>query len=274
MTSAEELRRGVLTQKQEGVYRPRAHVGDTTPETRRSLGLIGRGYGPWHEAVRAKKWLTKLLPQILVTPQESRFNVIDPANLGRMEALEEISVEDIISARKVRFKELWEQHDPPVGAVYDVENLEFDPIVIAIEAGSDAEMKLRNRVNQAVRDVTLAFAYGRNLEGIASRYPGGVPRLEGETDTAYRRRVWLSPNIFTPHGVAEAYIFWALTSNIAYRDASALTKPASGHIFIPVLINDPDQTPWVKAVGVAQNSWTRLITSNPIPTPPQRSSNV
>jgi phage baseplate assembly protein W len=49
LTSAEELRRGVLTQKQEGVYRPRAHVGDTTPEARRAIGLIGRGYGPWHE---------------------------------------------------------------------------------------------------------------------------------------------------------------------------------------------------------------------------------
>ena len=50
MTSAEELRTGHLTQRQEGVYRPRAHLGDDTPERRRSLGLIGRGYGPWYPA--------------------------------------------------------------------------------------------------------------------------------------------------------------------------------------------------------------------------------
>jgi phage baseplate assembly protein W len=48
LTSAEELRRGILTQRMEGVYRPRAHVGDNTPERRRSIGLVGRGYGPWH----------------------------------------------------------------------------------------------------------------------------------------------------------------------------------------------------------------------------------
>jgi len=48
LTSPEELRTGHLTQRQEGVYRPRAHVGDTTPERRRSLGLVGRGYGPWY----------------------------------------------------------------------------------------------------------------------------------------------------------------------------------------------------------------------------------
>ena len=50
LTSAEELRQGMLTQRQEGVYRPRAHIGDPTPERRRSLGLIGRGYGPWYGA--------------------------------------------------------------------------------------------------------------------------------------------------------------------------------------------------------------------------------
>jgi hypothetical protein len=50
LTSAEELRRGQLTSRTEGVYRPRAHVGDTTPERRRSLGLIGRGHGVWDRA--------------------------------------------------------------------------------------------------------------------------------------------------------------------------------------------------------------------------------
>jgi uncharacterized protein len=48
MTSVEEMRTGVLTQRQEGVYLPRAHLGDDTPERRRSIGLIGRGHGPWY----------------------------------------------------------------------------------------------------------------------------------------------------------------------------------------------------------------------------------
>ena len=47
LTSAEELRQGKLTTRMEGVYRPRGHLGDQTPERRRSIGLIGRGYGMW-----------------------------------------------------------------------------------------------------------------------------------------------------------------------------------------------------------------------------------
>lgn len=50
LTSAEELRKGDLTTEMAGVYRPRAHLGDVTPETRRSIGLIGRGYGVWDRA--------------------------------------------------------------------------------------------------------------------------------------------------------------------------------------------------------------------------------
>ena len=50
LTSAEELRAGHLTTRMEGVYRPRAHVGDNSPERRRSIGLIGRGTGAWERA--------------------------------------------------------------------------------------------------------------------------------------------------------------------------------------------------------------------------------
>ena len=51
LTSAEELRgQGKLTSAIEGVYRPRAHVGDDTPEVRRAIGLVGRGTGVWQRA--------------------------------------------------------------------------------------------------------------------------------------------------------------------------------------------------------------------------------
>lgn len=43
LTSADELREGHLSTKTEGVYRPRGHLGDPTPETRRIIGLIGSG---------------------------------------------------------------------------------------------------------------------------------------------------------------------------------------------------------------------------------------
>lgn len=47
MTSAEELRTGKLTSSIEGVYRPRAHLGDTTPEARRQIGWLQRGQNMW-----------------------------------------------------------------------------------------------------------------------------------------------------------------------------------------------------------------------------------
>lgn len=50
LTSAEELRGGHLSIQTHGVYRPRAHLGDDTPEARRSIGLVGRGYGVWERA--------------------------------------------------------------------------------------------------------------------------------------------------------------------------------------------------------------------------------
>lgn len=47
LTSEEELRQGIMTNRLEGVYRPRGHLGDFTPEGRRSAGLVGRGSGLW-----------------------------------------------------------------------------------------------------------------------------------------------------------------------------------------------------------------------------------
>jgi phage-related baseplate assembly protein len=165
----------------------------------------------------------------------SRLSVINLAELGPMEVIESISTEAILAARMARFKELWALYDPPAAALYDVEGLEFDPIKINQECSTYFELMMRNRVNQAARDVTLAFGYGSNLEGIASRYPGGVPRLPGESDDRYRRRVWLSPNVLSPHGTAEHYVFWALTADPTLHDASATTTEGTGRVFVTIM---------------------------------------
>jgi phage baseplate assembly protein W len=47
LTSAEELRTGRLSMASDGVYRPRAHLGNDSPEERRTLGLVSRGYNIW-----------------------------------------------------------------------------------------------------------------------------------------------------------------------------------------------------------------------------------
>lgn len=47
LTSPEELRLGHVTFENQGVYLPRAHLGDPTPEARQRFGLVGMGAGSW-----------------------------------------------------------------------------------------------------------------------------------------------------------------------------------------------------------------------------------
>ena len=142
------------------------------------------------------------------------------------------------------------QYDPPNGAQYDVGELEFDPIKITQENSTFFELMLRDRVNQAARAVTLAFAVGADLDAIASRYPGGVPRLPDESDDHYKRRIWHSPNVLSPHGTAESYVFWALTADPTLHDASATTTEGTGKVYVTIM---------AESGSVANVAWTRNV---------------
>ena len=212
-----------------------------------------------------------------VSSLPSRFDVIQPENLAPMEILETVDTEAIILARKAKLKELWTLNDPPLGAQFDTKSLEFEPLIVQIEAETFFELLLRDRVNQAARAVTLAEGTGTDLDAIASRYPGGVPRMAGETytlagDDRYRRRIWLAPNVLTPHGVPESYIFWALSSDASFRDASALTVQGTGRVIIPIMLDDGSgATPVIiPPPQTAHNTWTILYTGDPTPTAAQR----
>jgi phage-related baseplate assembly protein len=138
--------------------------------------------------------------------------------------------------------------------------LEFDPIKVTMEAGASFEMNALTRVNQMGRSVTLAFAWGANLDAIASRYPGGVPRLPEETyaddadpaerdlkDNRYRRRIWLAPNALAASGTAESYVYWAMTVDGDLKDASAIVRRAQLRedpvVFVTCLSNGADPRP-------------------------------
>jgi phage-related baseplate assembly protein len=161
-----------------------------------------------------------------------RYSVIDLATLGRMAVLETIDTEAVLNQRMAYLVTLWRQRDPPAGAVYDVAALEFDPIKINQEVATYYELMMRDRVNQAARAVTLAFATGSDLDAIATRYPGGVPRMEGESDDRYRHRIWAAPNPLSAHGTAESYEFWGLSALAELRDVT-VTK------IRPLLSEDP-----------------------------------
>jgi len=117
---------------------------------------------------------------------------------------------------------------------------------------------LRDRVNQAAKAVTLAFASGSDLDAIASRYPGGMPRLTDEDDDHFRMRVWLSPNTLSPHGTYEAYTFWAMTAAPTLRDATATAVRGTPNVTITIMADGTEVT-------VGDNG--KSITSFPSPIP-------
>lgn len=195
----------------------------------------------------------------------ARVGMIELDQLPPMQVLETLDADDIIAERMAKFVELWSKYDPPVAATYDVSSLEFDPIKITEELAAYFELLIRDRINQAAKSVTLAFASGDDLDAIASRYPGGVPRLDtdgdGETDeddSAYRTRIWLSPNTLSPHGTYESYVFWALTALPTLRDATATAVRGTPKVTITILADgDP----------IEVDDDGRSLTTTPTPTP-------
>jgi phage-related baseplate assembly protein len=188
----------------------------------------------------------------------ARLGMIELSMLPALKVINSLDSEQIITDRMQQFAELWRKHDPPAGAQYDVGNLEFDPIRINQEANTFFQLLLEDRVNQAAKSVTLAFATGADLDGIASRYPGGLPRLVKENDDQYRMRIWLSVNTLSPHGTYESYVFWALSGDPTLRDATAIAKRGSANVTITIMA---DGTP------VTTNSTRNGISPFPSPLP-------
>lgn len=187
----------------------------------------------------------------------SRLSVIDLSQLGPMQVLELLDSETILAARMQKFKDLWAERDPPAGAQYDVENLEFDPIKITEELETFHELLLRDRVNQAARAVTLAFSSGTDLDAVVTRIPGAGPRLpiidapraypkfpqDWESDDRYRRRAQLAPSTLSAHGSDESYVYWAMTADATLKDASATTVPRTGKITVTIMAGGTEPRP-------------------------------
>lgn len=165
----------------------------------------------------------------------SRYPILDPTTLGRLTLVDVPDEEAVIRARMLRFKSLWAESDPPLGALYDVEGTEFDPIKINQEVNASFEVNLIARLNAFGEATSLSHGWGTNLEVIASRYPGGVPKQAGEGDERYRRRIWLSSNAFSTAGAEKAYEFWAMTAQPVLRDVSVtVSRPTLNDV--PTLV--------------------------------------
>lgn len=196
-----------------------------------------------------------------------RLGVIELSQLPPFTILQTIASNDIITARMAQLALIWQHNDPPNFAQYDVGGLEFDPILINQECSAYFETLVRDRVNQACRAVTLAFAVGGNLDAIASRYPGGVPRLPGESDPAYQTRIWLSPNTLSPNGEYESYVFFgftaAATAGSPLRDCQVLANPGTPNVAMTIMA---DGNP-ITALKDVNGNYNGQFSTYPVPTP-------
>jgi phage-related baseplate assembly protein len=206
----------------------------------------------------------------------TRYAPVDPVWFPEITLVEIPDEDTILSERLAKFKERWIAHDPPLGAEYDVETLEFDPVVINQEVNTAFEIVALSRMNAFARATTLAFAWGNNLDAIASRYPGGVPRLPSETydpatasvleitrkDNAYRRRIWLAPNTLAAAGTPESYEYWARTVDGDLADCTVINPRESlpsyagyepGTVLITMMANGDDPIPSASRIIAVRN---------------------
>jgi phage-related baseplate assembly protein len=110
--------------------------------------------------------------------------------------------------------------------------LESDPAIKLLEVASYRELLLRNRINEAARGQMLAFAASTDLDHLGAFY--GVERLEGEGDSALRRRIRQRVMGFSNAGGTDTYRYWALTASPEIADV-AVTSPQPGHVRVSVL---------------------------------------
>lgn len=140
------------------------------------------------------------------------LDVINLEGLPAPEALETLSFEELFAEWKADYKI---HYDAMVSASdedhpdYDTLMLETDPVSLAMRTGATREMRLRARINDAIKAVMLRYSFGDNLDNLAAYH--SILRLDGETDARLKVRISLAPGAFSVAGPLDAYRYFAMT---------------------------------------------------------------
>ncbi len=171
------------------------------------------------------------------------FTAVDLAKLPFPNAVEVLDFEVILSEMLADYQ----SRDPEFSAL-----VESDPAYKVLEVAAFRELLLRQRVNEAIKAVTLAYANDADLDQIAARYnverllidagnPDVIPPIAPtyESNDSLRRRVQLSFEGFSTAGPEGAYVFHSLGSDARVLDADA-RSPVPGQVIVAVLSNVGD----------------------------------
>lgn len=192
----------------------------------------------------------------------SGFTAVDLSQLPPPDVVEQFTFEQILA----QMVEDLQMRDPAFTAI-----VESDPAMKILEVCAYRETLVRQRTNEASRAVMLAYARGTDLDHIAANYvlqrlvldPGDPTALPPilptyESDTAFRRRIQLSPEGYTTAGSRGSYVFHALSASALVKDAQAVS-PNPGMVTVYVLSQDGDgeaSVDLIDAVAAALNADT------------------
>ncbi|UVS95935.1 baseplate J/gp47 family protein [Burkholderia glumae] len=176
--------------------------------------------------------------------------LIDLASLPLPDALEVLDFETIYATRKAAMVSLWPvDEQAEIAATLE---LESEPLARLLQENSYRELVWRQRVNDAVRAVMLAFAMGNDLEQRAALF--GLMRLivtpadpannvdaVMENDDSLRERIQLAPQGFSVAGPSAAYVTKARAVDGRIIDAQT-SRPRPGDVLVSLLSSEGDGT--------------------------------
>lgn len=211
----------------------------------------------------------------MTTAREFPFYDIDLANLPPPDALQVIDYETLLAARSATFNALhpliFENGKPVFRQAELVDtgtevywkvplngnaglyylDLESDPSTRHIQADTYREMLLTQQVNEAVLATMPAYSQGADLDNIGLRYyrckrltvvaaTDTTPAVM-ESDTAYRKRMLLSPEGIAKGGSTGWYTYHGLSASGLVKDVRAVS-PSPYRMTLTVLSHEGDGT--------------------------------
>lgn len=196
------------------------------------------------------------------------FTAVDLSQLPFPAAVEPLDFETILAEMIADYQ----VRNPAYTAL-----VESDPVIKALEVGAYREVLVRQRVNEAIKATTLAYALGTDLDNIAANYnvqrlllelgnPAAIPPTLDvyEDDTSLRRRVQLAFEGFSTAGPEGAYLFHSLGADADVLDA-AVTSPTPGAVNVAILSRVDDgvaSAELLAAVTAALGDDVRPLTDN------------
>ena len=148
------------------------------------------------------------------------------------DVIETLDYETILQERIADFKKRWEEvrKTKPELPAYNVELLETDPAMIAIQSSAYREMFWRARGNQIARALMLASTTGTDLDNFAADFgmtrriirndDAGNPVYE--SDEEFRQRRNLAPDGYAAAGPEDAYRFFAWSADGSIKQVEAV----------------------------------------------------